>query len=312
MFKANGKAILNLFILVVLLLLIASVRSVSAQSGPTFTISMDYMPYQGFKDKLLDSVVVATGDSVYFDDPLVQLNKIRGSFTYPLVFAEGRTVLVNDFTYQLIEFKYRDFRHALSRLQSAAYTLMLQRRLSQKWSGWILGTISLASDLKAEVSGDDFNAQTAIIFIRHFSERFSLGAGAAYSTQFGDAALIPILAFDWNNGSNLLAKAIIPVSFEFWYRPCKKADIGLLISGDGNNFRGDPRIYEVLNPELRYTMMTVGPAAKIYLNKWATLNIEGGIIGLHRFEFFDGNTEHGSYDLDPDYYIRTGFTFGGR
>ena len=188
---------------------------------------------------------------------------------------------------------------------------MLQHKLSPKWSVWALGTPSLASDLEAEVSKDDFNFQAAAIFIRHFSERFSLGVGAAYSTQFGSAVPMPVLAFDWNNGKNLMAKAILPVSFEFWYRPSQRVDIGLLLSGDGNNFHGDPAIYEVDDPELRYTMLTFGPAAKVKLSKKLFLNLEAGLMGLHRFEFYDGDDEDASYDLKPSQYVRFGLQFGG-
>ena len=107
-----------------------------------------------------------------------------------------------------------------------------------------------------------------------------------------------------------MAKGIIPVSLEFWYRSNPSVDLGLVISGDGNNFRGDPEIYQVTNPELRYTMLTIGPAAKLRMSKNVVLNIEAGIIGLHRFEFYDGDDEINSYDLKPSHYARIGFIFG--
>lgn len=147
----------------------------------------------------------------------------------------------------------------------------------------------MASDLKADISEDDFNFQAAAIAIRHYSERFSLGLGVAYSTQFGDAAPLPVLAFDWNNGKNLQFKAILPVSLEFWCRHSERLDVGLVTAGDGNNFHGDPDIYGVENPNLRYTMLTLGPVARINVTSWVQLHLEAGLIGLHRFEFFDGD-----------------------
>ena len=288
-------------------LVISGSLAAQAQSGPSLSVSYDLMPYQDFDNPIIDTVMGT--DTTFLDNPQMQLRKLRASLSYPIIFSEGRTVLVNDFSYQLMEFRYRQFVYPLERLHSASYTLMLQHRLSEKWSLWALSTPSLASDLEAEVSEDDFNFQAAVIFIHHFSGRFSLGFGVAYSTQFGSAEPIPLLGFDWNNGRNLMAKAILPVSLEFWYRPSQKLDLGLLVSGDGNNFQGDPDIYEVVNPELRYTMLTVGPAARISLSKHIRLNIEGGIIGLHRFEFFDGDNEAASFDLKPSHYVRVGLQY---
>lgn len=280
-----------------------------AESGPSFSVSYDLLPYQDFDEPIIDTVVGT--DTTYLIHPQAQLRKLRGSLSLPIVIWKDRTVLVNDFSYQLIEFRYRELVYPLERLQSASYTLMLQHRLSQKWSVWALGTPTLASDLQAEISQDDFNFQAAAVFIRHFSERFSLGFGAAYTTLFGSGEFVPILAFDWNNGRNLAARGIIPNNLELWYRPAAAIDVGLVLSGDGNNFRGDPDIYLVPNPEVRYTMLTAGAAIKISLTKFTRLQVESGIIALHRFEFFDGDTETSSYDLKPNQYARIGLRFGG-
>jgi len=281
-----------------------------AQGGPSVSISYDVIPFQKMDEPIINTI--SGSDTTYFDDPRVKLKKLRAALSFPVVFAQGRTVLVNDFSYQMIEFEYQNWDYPLNRLHAASYTLMLQQRLSQKWSVWAMGTPSMASDLKAEVSEKDFNIEVVAVFIRHFSQRLSVGFGAAYTTQFGTGEWVPILAFDWNNGKNLMARAIIPTSLEFWYRPDPRVDLGLIVSGDGNSFRGDPEIYEVAEPELRYTMLTVAPAAKIYLTKLLQLNIEAGIIGLHRFEFYDGDHESGSYDLKPSQYLRIGLRFGGQ
>lgn len=292
-----------LLFLIILLLINTSNSIAQAQYGPSLSFSYDILPYQDFDDPIII-------DDVTISDAQAKLSKIKANFVYPVVFSKGRTILINEFSYQLIEFEFSKLTNPLKRLHSGSYSLMLQHRLSDKWSVWALGTPSLASDLGAEVSENDFNFQAATIFIRHFSERFSLGFGAAYTTQFGNNEVLPILAFDWNNGKNLMAKAILPASMEFWYRLNTTVDLGLLLSGDGNNFRGDPVVYQVANPQLQYTMLTIGPAAKIRLNNYVCLNIEAGIIGLHRFEFFDGDSEASSYDLKPSQYVRIGFKLG--
>jgi hypothetical protein len=53
-----------------------------------------------------------------------------------------------------------------------------------------------------------------------------------------------MVAFDWNNGKNVMAKAILPMSFEFWYRPGPVFDSGMLLSGDelSRLFRRRPKV----------------------------------------------------------------------
>ncbi|UCC44705.1 MAG: hypothetical protein JSU65_01895 [Candidatus Zixiibacteriota bacterium] len=302
------KAMLVLIAAVNVLVVIGA-SPAQAQQGPSVSISYDVIPFQKMDDPIVNTIT--DSDTTYFNDPRVRLRKLRATFSYPVAFAQGKTVLVNNFSYQLIEFDYKNWDYPLKRLHAASYTLMLQQRLSQKWSMWALGTPSIASDLEAEVSEDDFNIEIVGVFIRHFSQQLSVGAGVAYTTQFGSGEWVPILAFDWNNGKNLMVRAIIPTSLEFWYRPGPRVDLGLIVSGDGNSYRGDPEIYGVEDPELRYTMMTVGPAAKIHLTKLLQLNIEAGLIGLHRFEFYDGNVESGSYDLKLSQYLRIGLRVAG-
>lgn len=276
--------------------------------GPVLTMSRDFLPYQDFGEAV---EVVEDGDTTLFENSQVRLIRTKASLSYPIVLAQGKTILANELSYQYLEFRFRNFiENPLKVLHSANYTLMVQQKLSQKWSAWTLGIVSMASDLESEVSSEDFGLQAAVIFIRHFSERFSLGLGAAYSAQFGDAGPVPILALDWNNGSNMMARAILPANLEFWYSAGPRLDLGLKASGDGNNFHGDPDSYVVKKPRLRYTMLTVAPAARIRITSRLGLNIEGGIVGLHRFEFYDYDEESASYDLKPNYFIRTGLEFG--
>ena len=171
-----------------------------------------------------------------------------------------------------------------------------------------MGKSSIASDLEVEMAAEDFSFQTAAILNRRFSQRFSMGFGIAYSTQFGNGVPLPLLTFDWNNGAKWSARATLPSDLEVWYIPGERVSFGLLVTGDGDNFRFDPGSYRdtAPEPELRYTMMTIGPTARINLTQKICLNVEAGIIGLHRFEFYSGDTEVVSNDLKPSQYIRLG------
>ncbi len=115
----------TLFLVVAICTLIINTTMVAiAQPGPSGSISYDFLPYQDFDEPIV------LDDSTSIDNAQVQLSKLRATVTYPVVFSEGRTVLVNDLSYQLIEFEYRRLVDPLERLHSASYTLMLQHRLS--------------------------------------------------------------------------------------------------------------------------------------------------------------------------------------
>ena len=186
--------------------------AVHAQSSPSFSASYDFLPFQNFKDPR-----IAGQPAPELGDTQVQSNTVTLSASYPWVFSEGRTVLTNEVYYQRREFSYRNFPGGdpdLRDVHAVNFTLMLQHGLSPEWTMLAMLTPGLASDFEADVSSDDFALQVVAIFIRQWSERFSFGFGAAYSTLFGEPLPLPVLTFDWNNGNNLSWNAIVPVSSE--------------------------------------------------------------------------------------------------
>jgi hypothetical protein len=239
----------------------------------------------------------------------VKLSKVRAALSYPLVLSQGRTILLSDLSYQNIEFDYRKTESILDRLHRVSYSLTMMHVLSQQWSLIAMVNPSLASDFEAGLTSDDLSFQAAIIANRHLSKRLSLGLGAAYSTQFGSAVPLPLLMVEWNNGGKWSFSATLPSDLELWYQASERAKVGMLISGDGDSYFFDPQGYTVERPELRYTMLTLGAAASISLLPHVQLHIEAGIIGLHRFEFYSGDEEIVSNDLEPSQYLRAGFQF---
>jgi hypothetical protein len=276
-------------------------RAVS-QAGVSFSARYDFLPYQTIDEP------IEMEDGSFVDDAQVRLSRFRATLTYPVFFSQGRTILVNEISYQQIKFDYRKTTSLLNRLHSAGYSLMLYHQISEKWSVLAMGTSSLASDLKSDISGEDFSFQVASVLNRHFGQRFAFGLGVAYSTQFGSAVPMPLLSLDWNNGAKWSAKVLVPASLEVWYHHSQRLGLGLLLTGDGDNYRFDPGKYREVSPEpeLRYTMMTIGVAGRVTLSKRICLNAESGVIGLHRFEFYSGDKEVVSNDLTPSHYVRLG------
>ena len=293
--------VLSALVPIIFTLIIAG--NASSQVNPSWSIGYDFLPYQGIDEP------IEMQDGSWVDDAEVRLSKFRIAFMYPVIFSQGRTILFNEMSYQHIGFSYHKTTSLLDKLHSIGYTLTMLHIISEKWSILAMGKSSLASDLEVDITIEDFSFQTAAILNRQFSQNFSVGLGAAYSTQFGSGTLMPVLALDWNNGAKWSAKAIIPSSLETWYSYSPRIDFGLLITGDGDNFRFDPASYHETapEPELRYTMMTVGLSTIIDLSKLVSLNFEAGIIGLHRFEFYSDDEEIVSNDLEPSHYFRLGF-----
>jgi hypothetical protein len=298
--KTNSwKFIVGCVILVGTLLMSPESR---AQMGPSFSIGYDVLPYQGIDGP------IEMPDGSLVDDAEVRLGRFRATMEYPTVYSQGRTMLIHKLAYQRIQFDYRNTSSLLDRLHSVGYSMTVYRVLSEKWSAIVTGKASLASDLEVDLAIEDFSFQTAAIFNRHFSDRLTMGFGAAFSTQFGSGEFIPLLSIDWNNGGKWSMKAVLPASLELWYDLDKRVKLGLLATGDGENFRFDPGSYEDEYPEpnLRYTMLTVGPAARIGLSDRIQLNAESGVVGLHRFEFYSGDDEVVSNDLKSSWYVRLG------
>lgn len=287
---------------VLIVLIVAAYPPAQAQPGPSISVSYDFLPYQDIDEP------IEMPDGSMVDDAQVRLSKVRTAITYPVMLSQGRTILFNELSYQQITFNYRKTTSLLDRLHSFSYTLTALHSLSEKWSLLAMGKSSIASDLEVEMAAEDFSFQTAAILNRHFSQKFSMGFGIAYSTQFGNGVPLPLLTFDWNNGAKWSARATLPSDLEVWYIPGERVSFGLLVTGDGDNFRFDPGSYRdtAPEPELRYTMMTIGSTARINLTPEICLNVEAGIIGLHRFEFYSGDTEVVSNDLEPSQYIRLG------
>ena len=292
----------NLIKTLIVVLALIIVGNLSVQAGPSVSINYDFLPYQDIKDS------IEMTDGSFVDDAQVQLSKLRATFAFPLVFSQGRTIMFNELTYQRIDFNYRKTTSLIDRLHSVGYTMTLFHAMSEKGSVLLMGKSSLASDIEVDIAVEDFSFQTAAIFNRRFNQKLTMGLGIAFSTQFGNGELLPLLSIDWNSGAKWSVKALLPASLEIWYDFNKRINIGLLATGDGENFRFDPGSYGDIYPEpnLRYTMFTIGPTAKINLSEKLILNVEAGIIGLHRFEFYSGDEEYISNDLEPSQYVRLG------
>ena len=285
----------------VLFTLFAGISGSYAQPSPSISGSYEFFPFS----KLTDP------DPGTFEQDLeVRVATFYTEFSAPAVFSEGRTVLVNTLSYHSFDLDYKnwDDLQGGSKIENAKgieYSLTLVRQFSEKWNLTAVVTPGLHSDFNDGISNDDFNVSSAVIFGRQISQNFSLGFGAAYSFKFGEAFPIPLLTLQWTSGSSSRVDLLLPVQAELWYLPSRKLELGLAARIGGNQYHGDPARFSVKNPQMRYSIGTVGPSLK-FLLKGIHLTVDGGVTLLRRFEFFDGKVEQNSLDLENSGFVRAG------
>ena len=78
----------------------------------------------------------------------------------------------------------------------------------------------------------------------------------------------------------------------------------------GNRYHGDSDVWDVDNPQMMHTTASVGPTAQVHFSKWLHLNLDGGYVFVHNFEFRDGDNVERSLDMERTGYLRAGLQIG--
>jgi hypothetical protein len=87
-------------------------------------------------------------------------------------------------------------------------------------------------------------------------------------------------------------------------------DAGLRASIGGNRYHGDPDRFGVDNPQMKYSLTTVGPKVQIHFTERLHLNLEGGYTIFRNFSFFDGPTEASNFDMENAFCLRASTVIG--
>ncbi len=291
------KFFANRFILIASLFLFFTPPS-SAQ----LSVKFDGVPFQNFSDP-----------NPGLEDAKVATNSTTLGYAHSFALNPERTQLEIGLSWERREFSYRRFPDGspdIDVLHGAELSFNLTHALSQKWSLLAMVTPGLASDLHGKLNSNDFNVQAVLAGIRRASPQWAYGVGVVYSTQFGDAIPLPVLLADWNNGGKLSWFTILPVSSELWYAKSDRFHMGMLFGVNGNKYQGDPNRYETDDPELQYTLVTVGPSARVALGERMMFQVEAGVVPYHRFEFFDGSKKVDSLSLESSAFMRVGIQLG--
>jgi hypothetical protein len=275
---------------------------VLAQQVIGLSVGYEHFPYV----KLADPSAEAP-------DLEIQARSTSVGASFPLVFARGKLLVLNQINYRRTHFDYRNFPedgNEIEQAQSIAYTLFMIDSLSQKWKLVAALTPGLASDFEGDVTSDDFSFEGVLGAIRRYGENLELGLGLSYTRDFGPPLPLPFLYFDWTISSRLHANGIIPVNADVSYSVSPRVDLGVSLTVKGNRYHGDPDIYDVDNPQMEYSEGTVSPRVQLHLLRWLHLSVEGGFALYRNFEFLDGDDSEASYDLEETGYLRAGLVLG--
>ncbi len=293
--------------------LVFGISSLQAQPGPSFSVSYDVFPFSKLADPDPQPV---NGQRNFTQDLEIRVATFSVNLSAPMVLSGGKTVLVNQLSYHRFDLDYNNWDNQqggnrIENVQGAEYGFTLVRQLSRKWNLTAVVTPGFHSDFQDDLSYDDFNFQSAVIFGRRYSENFSLGFGFAYSLKFGQPLPLPFLTLQWTDGSSSRVDLLLPAYAEFWYLHGPKVEIGLAARVQGSRYHGSPARYLVENPQMRYSVGTAGPSVKLNLSGGLRVVVDGGVTFLRRFEFFDGDNEQASLNLRQRAFVKVGVQFGG-
>ena len=276
------------------IVLIATSAPTLAQPGPTFSAGYELFPHSEISDPDTDAA------TTFLDTGTIRVGTLTLTGAYPMIWGEGRTVLVNEVSYRRFDLDYDGFPSGADNpqnMQAIQYAATVTHGLSDRWTFMGIAKPGIASDFEGDVGTDDVTFQAVAIFIRAYSERLQIGYGAAWDNSFGQPFPLPILAINWNNGGRLRLSTILPANLEVWYAASQRMEVGMLLNVDGNQYHGDRDIYGVDNPLLQYSVGTIGPALNLGLGEGMMLGLRAGTTFMRRFEFADGSKDVGDYSL---------------
>jgi hypothetical protein len=283
--------------------------NIFAQEVVGISVGYEFIPFTKFADP--DPTVPG------MEDVELQLNTISVGAAFPLSFAEGKTLILNSINYSRIGFNWKNFDTAtmgprIDQAHSISYTAFLLQTLTDRWTLVMVVTPGLASDFEGEISTDDFTFDGVIGAMRVFGDKknFTLGSGLAYTRDFGTPLPLPFIYIDWDITSKLNANGLLPQYLDVTYNLHPVIDIGVLASVNGNRYHGDPDKFTADNPQMKYSLGTIGPKAQIHIAKWVHLNVEGGYTLFRNFEFWDGPDKVSSFDMEQTYYLRASTVIG--
>ena len=313
-FSGRTVARTGAFLLVMALFLVTS-GPVLAQLRPSLTFGHETWPSVSVSKLEADEATaqLLSDLSVWTDTRFVQAS-------YPLMLQGGRTYLDLQAGFQRIQFRHDAWPETVDRPTDAYIVdlnILAQRQLTERWS--LLGQItpSLKSGLEEELIREDFAIEGAVLASRRTGERWVLGAGVAYSSNFGAPLPIPLVQVEhqgalWSGGPGWRTSALLPSTLETWVVPARRVEVGVQVRTLGNRHHLTGQETTLSKPYSDYFDTVIGPSANVYLTSWMTVGLESGISLYRQMQVTDGRDEVITFEPKQAGFLRWQVTLGGQ
>jgi hypothetical protein len=222
-------------------------------------------------------------------------SKVVSAFVrLPVKFKNQKTVLMNTLRYANVQqiahnsplFKEK---RRNNNLHLISLSPMLVQPLGGKWTLLAGITPTLASDLKEGLSSDDFLLQASLLASAKLNDKWTLGGGAVYTTQFGDPRFLPALQLRYRKHKHFI-NVLLPSYVNYLYRvgEQEKLRLGLRLETNGGNFNVLNSDYTEVIPnninKIIYSRVNMGPVVNFHVTEAIMLEAFGGLGAARKFK----------------------------
>ncbi|MFC1544610.1 DUF6268 family outer membrane beta-barrel protein [Gemmatimonadota bacterium] len=249
------------------------------------------------------------------------INMLDAGLNVPTLFQQGKTAIVHSLNYQLLRFIRLESDDgigpgslAINRLDDLVaieYGFFALHKLSSDRWRWMFASLhGIYSARSGGVSLNDYRLQAAVVVERTWANGAYFGLGFAYTTTL-DFPILPVLTLQTHPNSAFMLKLILPLNGALTYRISRNVELGLVGSVEGNRY--NLRDVQNLNSEdvsdnLRYSVGTIGPQAKLRVAGPCYLAANAGRTFRRKLEFLDGDSKIGEVELDNNWFARATFS----
>lgn len=196
-----------------------------------------------------------------------EIKEVRTSFQAALPLKAKKTYLLNRVQYSLLQYE-ADVTSKALRIQDTyhtiQYTVGLLQILPKRWQLVFNVSPTLASDFRASLSSDDFILQLSALALKRASENVQYGFGLAYTTQFGDPLLLPLIRLVYRK-NNWLTNIVLPAYISQYYEFNKGSRLGLKAAVYGNFYNVNATREDSTIDRVAYSRVTLGPEYRLRL-----------------------------------------------
>lgn len=251
------------------------------------------------------------GPATYIPGVRVAFHTYRANITVPFS--------INETTYMLPTVSYQNVSPHVSgvdedaggALHNISLGALLIHKFSDKWFGIAGVTGGIASNLRADLSRSDFFVSGNVVGLYALTKQVSLGAGVAYDARTGTISPIPLGVISWEPIDTFAIRATLPVSTLVAWRPWRPLTLQLTATLDGQRYNLSEERNGGHTGALAYSLIKLGPGARLHFNKLIHLELLGGAVVARRFERFVDGHSIGSASMPPAPYVGFSLWLGG-